>query len=233
MLTTVPKGLLFDLDGTLIDSVDDLVIAINQTLSEIGARPLSRNEVCSFIGKGARNMVQRSLTAVLGEKPDEHLVDKLYLSYVHNMQSLDGKYSKLLPHVTSSLMALKQAGFKLAVVTNKPSIVVEPILKRFELTEYFSIALGADSVEHPKPAPDMLEAAAKALGLSINETVMIGDSMNDALAAKNARIMALLLKTGYNEGINIEDWVQINTPNFPVFDSMQELSQYLLPFQRS
>ena len=211
MLTTVPKGLLFDLDGTLIDSVDDLVIAINQTLSEIGARPLSRNEVCSFIGKGARNMVQRSLTAVLGEKPDEHLVDKLYLSYVHNMQSLDGKYSKLLPHVTSSLMALKQAGFKLAVVTNKPSIVVEPILKRFELTEYFS----------------------KALGLSINETVMIGDSMNDALAAKNAGIMALLLKTGYNEGINIEDWVQINTPNFPVFDSMQELSQYLLPFQRS
>lgn len=233
MLTTAPKGLLFDLDGTLIDSVDDLVIAINQTLSEIGARPLSRDEVCTFIGKGARNMVHRSLTAVLGDKPDEHLVDRLYLSYVHNMQSLDGKYSKLLPHVTSSLTALKQAGFKLAVVTNKPSIVIEPILKRFELTKYFSTVLGADSVEHPKPAPDMLEAAAKALDLKIDETVMIGDSMNDALAAKNAGITALLLKTGYNEGINIEDWVQINTPNFPVFDSMQELSQYLLPFQRS
>lgn len=233
MLAVVPKGLLFDLDGTLIDSIDDLVIAINQTLAEIDARPLSRNEVCTFIGKGARNMVHRSLAAVLDGEPDKILVDRLYLSYVHHMQSLDGKYSKLLPHVIPSLKALKNAGYKMAVVTNKPNIVVEPILKRFELTDYFSIVLGADSVQHPKPAPDMLEVAADALGLRILDTVMIGDSMNDALAAQNAGITALLLKTGYNEGIDIEDWVQINTPNFSVFDTMQELSQYLLAFQRS
>lgn len=227
------KALLFDLDGTLVDSVDDLVVAINQTLGEINARPLTRDEVTTFIGKGARNMVERSLRAVLSTAPQEDEVESCYRAYVQNMNALDAKYSKLLPYVLESLSSLKASGFRMAVVTNKPSVVIPSLLERFELKGFFDVVLGADSVVHPKPAPDMLQLACERLGVKPSEAFMIGDSMNDALAAQNATIPALLLKTGYNEGIKIEDWVKINTPNFPVFDTMRELTQYLLLPKRS
>ena len=233
MPATVPKALLFDLDGTLIDSLGDLHVAINRSLSEISARSLTREEVAKFIGKGARNMVERSLTAVLGTAPSRQQAERLYARYIFYMQEVNGQHSELLPAVFESLSQLQEVGYKMAVVTNKPNVVIPPLLERFKLSKFFSVVLGADSVAHPKPHPDMLLKAINLLGVDFPHTFMIGDSLNDALAARNAGIASLLLKTGYNEGLKIEQWAQLYAPDTPVFDTMRELTQYLLPFQRS
>lgn len=232
MQTTVPKTLLFDLDGTLIDSINDLHVAINHSLTEIQARTLSKEEVSGFIGKGARNMVMRSLGAVYPFPPSDQQIDELYHRYLFHMQRLNGQHSELLPYVYEALTQLQRAGFKMAVVTNKPNIVILPLLERFKISNFFSVILGADSVTHPKPHPDMILKAMDLLGAEPSRSVMIGDSMNDALAAQGAGIVTLLLKTGYNEGIKIEDWAKIYSPNSLIFDTIRELSHYLLQLQR-
>lgn len=226
------KALLFDVDCTLIDSLDDLEIACNQLMQSLNLAPLSRDEVSRFIGKGARILVVRALNARLGRTPTDEEIDQALRVYLRAMAEVDGRYSKLEPNVLEALERLKKFHYPMAVVTNKPHSIAEALLSKFQIRHFFDTVIGADDVTHPKPAPDMLLLAASKLNVTIEECAMIGDSMNDAQAAQNAKAHPLLLRTGFNEGVSIDDWTKIHLPLTPIFDTMEELSDYLENTQR-
>lgn len=224
--------LLFDLDGTLIDSLDDLHYCCTETFKTLGLEPITREQVALFIGKGARVLVQKALHARLGQEPSEEFVERALQEYLRAMAVDDGRYSKLEPFIEDSLAKLKSHGFTMAVVTNKTQSIAVDTLKRFKLDGYFGTIVGAGDAPH-KPAPDMLILAARKLGRPLKQCVMIGDSMNDALAARNAGIGSCLLRTGYNEGMDIDLWAKTYSQGTPVFDTMRELSDYLIEQKRS
>lgn len=226
------KALLFDLDGTLLDSVDDLTVAINNTFASRSLPQIERSDVARFIGKGARVLVQRSLEKVCGQKPGDETVDNVLPDYLNEMKLAEGTRTKQLPGVPEALKRLRNAGFKMAVVTNKPAAIARRLLSQFNLLMYFETIIGAGDVAAIKPNPLMLTEAAHRMGIPIRECVMIGDSMNDSLAAKNAHIHALLVKTGYNEGVAIDQWVLEYATDDLVFDTMTELAQFLIKNER-
>lgn len=226
------KALLFDLDGTLLDSVDDLTVAINNTLMSKALPTIARSDVALFIGKGARVLVQRALTKACGRAPGEKLIDEVLPRYLQEMKLAEGTRTKQIPTVPEALARLQKAGFKMAIVTNKPANVARKLVTQFNLLDFFETLIGAGDVDTIKPDPKMLIEAAHRMGVGIEDCVMIGDSMNDSFAAKNARISALLVKTGYNEGIAIDQWAKEYAPNDLVFDTMAQLADHVIKTER-
>lgn len=226
------KALLFDLDGTLLDSVDDLTVAINNTLMSKALPTIARSDVALFIGKGARVLVQRALTKACGRAPGEKLIDEVLPRYLQEMKLAEGTRTKQIPTVPEALARLQKAGFKMAIVTNKPANVARKLVSQFNLLDFFETVIGAGDVDTIKPDPKMLIEAAHRMGVGIEDCVMIGDSMNDSFAAKNARISALLVKTGYNEGIAIDQWAKEYAPNDLVFDTMAQLADHVIKTER-
>ncbi len=226
------KALLFDLDGTLLDSVDDLTVAINNTLMSKALPTIARSDVALFIGKGARVLVQRALTKACGRAPGEKLIDEILPRYLQEMKLAEGTRTKQIPTVPEALARLQKAGFKMAIVTNKPANVARKLVTQFNLLDFFETVIGAGDVDTIKPDPKMLIEAAHRMGVGIEDCVMIGDSMNDSFAAKNARISALLVKTGYNEGIAIDQWAKEYAPNDLVFDTMAQLADHVIKTER-
>lgn len=167
------------------------------------------------------------------QKPDENTVLETLPRYLSEMKLAEGTRTKQLPGVPQSLKALQEAGFKMAIVTNKPAAIARRLAAQFDLMPYFETILGAGDVDSVKPNPEMLIEAAHRMGVSIRDCVMIGDSMNDSLAARNAGIRAYLLKTGYNEGVVIDQWAKENAPDDLVFNTMTELSEYLINERRT
>ena len=221
------KALLFDLDGTLIDSLDDLVSAINLTMEQNGFAPLSRDAVSRFIGKGSRILVEKALRAVLGNLPPPKTVDLIHRQYLTNMLQTQGRYTRCFDGVHESLSAFQKFGFSLALVTNKPRANTLLLLEQLDLGKYFSVVIAGDDTPNPKPAPDILLNAMQKLGLGPHDCIMIGDSMNDALAAQNAETSCILLETGYNEGISISEWAKIHAPESLVFANIKDIVSYL------
>lgn len=226
------KALLFDLDGTLLDSVDDLTVAINNTLMSKALPTIARSDVALFIGKGARVLVQRALSKACGRAPGEKLIDEVLPRYLQEMKLAEGTRTKQIPTVPEALARLQKAGFKMAIVTNKPANVARKLVTQFNLLDFFETVIGAGDVDTIKPDPKMLIEAAHRMGVGIEDCVMIGDSMNDSFAAKNARISALLVKTGYNEGIAIDQWAKEYAPNDLVFDTMAQLADHVIKTER-
>lgn len=226
------KALLFDLDGTLIDSLDDLVSAINQTMTANNLSSLSREAVSRFIGKGSFILVEKALKEVLGKLPAKNVVEQIHRQYLQNMLHTRGRYTRCFDGVHASLDALKNGGFCLALVTNKPRINTLRLIQQLDLDRFFSVIVAGDDTPNPKPAPDILIVAMTQLGLAPQECIMIGDSMNDALAAQNADTACVLLETGYNEGIGIADWAQIHAPKAKVFATLKDAVPFLKKIAR-
>ena len=221
------KALLFDLDGTLIDSLDDLVSAINRTMEQNGFAPLSRDAVSRFIGKGSRILVEKALRSVLGQTPPKEITDSIHRQYLTNMLLTQGRYTRCFDGLHESLTQFQNLGFSLALVTNKPRANTLQLLKQLELEKFFPVVVAGDDTPHPKPAPDILFSAMRQLGVESKDCIMIGDSMNDAQAALEAGSPCFLLQTGYNEGINIADWAKIHAPESLVFANIKDIVSYL------
>ena len=197
------KAIAFDLDGTLIDSVPDLHAAVNGMLKALELPLCSEEQVRSWVGNGAEVLVQRALTFSCEAAPnDAQLVDAVEVFVKHYDLHLN-KHSKLYDNVAETLTALKQQGYQLAIVTNKPYRFIEPLLTAFNIKAHFSLILGGDSLEKKKPDPMPLNHILTEWHLEKSQLLMVGDSKNDIFAAKSAGVASIGLTYGYNYGEDI------------------------------
>ena len=218
--------LIFDFDGTLIDSVPDLADATNAMLEQLGKPTHTVDVIKGWVGNGSRLLVERALvgrtdvsTAALTVAEADY-AEQLFLAAYNN---LDTSKTVAYPDVDNGLRILYDAGFKLALVTNKPIRFVPDILQAFGWQDLFLEILGGDSLPLKKPDPAPLLHVCHALEMTPNQAVMIGDSKNDILAGQNANMDTLGLSYGYNYGQDIRD----SQPT-KAFDNFADLLDYLL-----
>lgn len=189
----------FDLDGTLVDSLPDLTLALNSAFAEVGLPQAPQELVLTWIGNGADLLFARGLdwTGNAHQFSEQALAQlKQRFNYFY------GKHictvSKLYPNVKETLEALHAKGYPLAVVTNKPTEHVQPVLKAFGLDHLFAETLGGHSLPAIKPHPAPLYYLCGKFGLYPQELLFVGDSQNDILAAQNAGCTSVGLTYGYN-----------------------------------
>ena len=186
--------IIFDLDGTLIDSAPDLTTSINYMLKKLGKETFLEKEVRNWLGDGAQMLVKRALQQDNNEKTFKNALE-IFLNHYEKNFCIN---TKLYPNVLQTLQKLKDKGYILAIVTNKPYKFVNPILDKLNILEYFSCVLGGDSLPTKKPAPEPLLEVCKHFGISTDKALMIGDSKNDIISAKDAGIESIALTYGYN-----------------------------------
>ncbi len=189
--------MLFDLDGTLIDSGSDLASSINLMLADLGRRPLTEAKIGSFVGDGVRVLVYRSLTATHPNAlpPDEALHEKgIALMHRHYADEMF-KTTKLYPHVAETLASFGKK--RKAVVTSKEVRFTKLILEHFNIAEYFNSIVGGDTTPARKPDPGPVLEAMRQLGGSARQTVMVGDSENDVNAGKRAGTYTCAVSYGF------------------------------------
>ena len=197
--------ILFDLDGTLIDSAPDLARSVNYMLRSINHNEFSEEIIDSWVGNGAQTLVKRALSGskTVDENIDNDLFEKslsIFLEYYKNNLCVK---TTPYPNVKTTLETLKNNGYKLAIITNKPFDFIEPILKQLELDNLFELSIGGDSLSEKKPSPLPLQHMCEKFNIKPRNTLMIGDSKNDILAAKAAHIQSVAVSYGYNYGEDI------------------------------
>lgn len=191
-------GVLFDLDGTLLDTIEDLAEGANRMLAEIG-RPLrSQAEIHGFVGKGIPNLVRRCLTE--GSSASEEEIDAAVEVFRRHYAEVNGRSTRIYPGVEESLAVLAGQGLRLACVTNKAAAFTEPLLDRMGLTRWFDAVVSGDTLAVKKPDPAVIHHACGLLGIPAESALVVGDSENDALAARRAGAAVLLVTYGYSEG---------------------------------
>ncbi|KGQ27044.1 phosphoglycolate phosphatase [Gallibacterium anatis CCM5995] len=194
----------FDLDGTLVNSLPDLALAVSHTLKELNLPAPSEALVLTWIGNGADILLARALEWAKFSPDAEQLKQiKARFNYYYG-ENICNK-SQLFPNVKQTLEQLKQKGFILAVVTNKPTQHVIPVLKAFGIDHLFSETLGGQSLPAIKPHPAPLFYLCGKFGILPKELLFVGDSKNDILAARAAGCSVVGLTYGYNYNIPIAD----------------------------
>ena len=197
------KAVLFDLDGTLIDSGDDLANSVNFMLKKMNKKQYDNETIKRWIGNGAAVLVKRALSGSMEIKDiDEEKFQKAFEIFMNHYSENLCVNTRLFDGVREVLESLKDK--KLAIITNKPFKFVSPILEHFKIEDYFDVVLGGDSLDEKKPSAKPLKVACKKLGVLENEAVMVGDSKNDIIAAKNAGIRSVCVTYGYLQGEEAE-----------------------------
>jgi phosphoglycolate phosphatase len=198
----VIKAVLLDLDGTLLDTAPDLAAAANAMLAEQGLAPLAVSVVRDFIGRGIPHLVERCLQAAGAAIPSTRL-DSALASFGAHYSRLNGRASAAFPGVTQGLERLRAGSLRLACVTNKAAAFTIPLLEKAGLVSYFDSVVTADQVGARKPDPGPFLYACRALSIAPSEAAVIGDSANDAEAARAAGCRVLLVSYGYSEGRDV------------------------------
>jgi phosphoglycolate phosphatase len=203
---------IIDLDGTMVDTLGDFAQALNLMLADLlpGDVPAARLDAAAIelmVGKGSEHLVQSALKHVetkmgVGRAAINLVADyeQAYAGYQRYYAGINGRYSAVYPGVVDGLLALQQAGLKLACLTNKPVGFARELLKLKGLDGFFSVVFGGDSFERKKPDPLPLIKTCESLGTVPARTLMIGDSSNDARAARAAGCPVVLVTYGYNHG---------------------------------
>ncbi|MFT0773174.1 phosphoglycolate phosphatase [Psychrobacter aquimaris] len=200
--------LIFDFDGTLIDSVPDLADATNAMLTTLGKNTYHIETIRNWIGNGSRLLVERALVGKVEVAEGELTVeeaDHAEQIFFETYKNLSGSKTVAYPDVDDGLKRLHAAGYTLALVTNKPIRFVPKILQSFGWQDLFSEVMGGDSLAVKKPDPTPLLHVCETLNFSVEQSVMIGDSRNDMLAGQNANMDTLGLSYGYNYGQDIRE----------------------------
>lgn len=195
---------LIDLDGTLLDTVDDIAAAGNATLAEMGRAPISRDTAGSYIGRGAQTFVARMLTGTADGTPDPDELERWMPRFMHHYARENGRHATRFERVDAGLDALRALGLRLACVTNKPRALTLALLAQFGLDVHFDAVVAGGDTERKKPDPQPLHVACERLGVTAARAVMIGDSINDAQAGRAAGCAVLLVPYGYAHGAPVE-----------------------------
>jgi len=199
-------AVIFDLDGTLLDTVPDLHAAVCAMLADLGRPMLSEEAIRCYVGRGIANLVKRSLADSLDAAEDDSPAPADALaSFRRHYARENGRRAQLFPGVLEGLQAIRAQGLPMAVATNKSDAFTRPLLEMTGLADYFSVVVSGDSLPKHKPDPMSLVWTCGRLGVSPADTLFIGDSVNDFLAARAACCRVFLLPYGYNEGRDVQE----------------------------
>lgn len=195
----------FDLDGTLIDSVPDLALAVDAALADLELPAVGEARVRDWVGNGSLVLMERALRHALERDPDRALLERAHAAFLAHYGRDPGNHTRLYPGVREALDALRDRGLPLALVTNKPSAFIAPILEAFGLEGHFGLCLGGDSLTQKKPDPTPLRHVAAHFGVSPSACLMVGDSRHDIEAGRAAGFRTLAVPYGYNHGEPVRD----------------------------
>jgi phosphoglycolate phosphatase len=203
-------AVMIDLDGTLLDTVPDLAAAAERMLAALNLPGRSQEEIRSFIGKGIPNLVQRCLQASVGGAradvlQDEALQAQALALYQDFYFAESGRRTAIYPGVIDGLERFRAMHLRLACVTNKAARFTVPLLEQMGLAPYFELVVSGDTLARKKPDPMQLSHICAEFALAPPQALLIGDSANDALAARAAGCPVLCVSYGYSEGGDVRD----------------------------
>lgn len=191
------RAAIVDLDGTLVDTLGDFAAALEGMLAALGLPGVTRDFVEHSIGKGSEHLIRRTLAQV---GADAALYDAAWDRYQQQYRQINGRHSALYPGAADGLLRLRARGWRLACLTNKPVVFARDLLAAKGIAGHFEHVFGGDSYARRKPDPLPVRATCAALGTPPAATLVIGDSANDALAARAAGCPVVLVTYGYNHG---------------------------------
>lgn len=214
----LPRLVMFDLDGTLMDSVPDLAAAVDKMLMLLGREPAGMARVRDWVGNGSKVLVRRALAGKLQhDGVADELADEALALF---MQAYSGGHelTTVYPGVRECLDWLRERDVKLSIITNKPAQFIEPLLEEKGLAGYFQWLVGGDTLPQQKPDPAALLWVMSQAGVAPDASLFVGDSRNDVRAAKAAAVPCVALTYGYNHGEPIAN----EAPTL-VLDDLREL----------
>jgi phosphoglycolate phosphatase len=219
------QAVMIDLDGTMVDTIGDFEVALNRALTDLQVPTANRLLIERSIGKGSEHLIrtvlkhQFALPEMSGNTREvEQLFTPVWKRYEHHYLSINGEFSNVFPGVMEGLEQIKALGLPMACLTNKPVSFTLPLIQDKGLAPYFTKVFGGDSFERKKPDPLPLLKTCEALQSLPAQTLMVGDSSNDAQAADAAGCPVVLMTYGYNHGEPIQ-----NTPALAWLDSLVQL----------
>ena len=191
-------AVLFDLDGTLVDTAEDLCGALNKALKALGRPPVAVQAVKGMIGGGFPNLVKRGLEATGGPLPEPQFSEVVATARADYEENVAVR-SKPYPGVLEALRSLNQRGTKMGVCTNKPAAASRKLLAALGIEKYMSVIVGGDSLPVKKPHPQMAREVLKKLGVGVEGAVLVGDSETDVKLARAAGLAVILVEGGYSD----------------------------------
>jgi len=221
------KAVMIDLDGTLVDSIPDLAAAANGMLREMGRPELPAEVIRTFVGKGIPNLVARSLTGDLDGTVPQDVLERAMPIYERWYTAVNGRHSTIYPGVMDGLDALRKARFPLACVTNKSGRFTTALLECLDLAPYFTQVVAGDTLPQKKPDPAQLLHACRGFDVAPRDMLLIGDSVNDAQAARAAGCPVFCVPYGYNEGRDVRV-LDVDS----IVDSLADAAKLLEPLPR-
>ncbi|MBD3897156.1 phosphoglycolate phosphatase [Halomonas sp. ML-15] len=194
------KLVVFDLDGTLVDSVPDLAAAVDAALADDGLSARGEARVRDWVGNGSHKLIERALDDALGELPSAERQERGHARFLHHYGLAPNRLTRLYPGVREALDGLRAADMPLGLVTNKPQAFIAPILEGFGLADHFGLCLGGDALPQKKPDPAPLLHLARHFRVAPGDCLMVGDSRHDIEAGRRAGFRTLAVPYGYNHG---------------------------------
>jgi len=216
-----PRLLVFDLDGTLLDTLGDITVLLGRALVAHGRPPLPAAVVRGFLGDGAHALVAKAVARSDGDSPEEALIQRVLARYRAEYEADPTPATRTMPHVEALLAWLPTAGLQAAVCTNKPAAVARAVVAR-SLPDVFVCVVGQGDAPRIKPAPDLLERVLTLSRTSPGEAWMIGDGPQDVLAARAAGVTSVAVENGYGH----RDEVVAARPDLSLAD-LGELRRWL------
>lgn len=199
------RAAIVDLDGTMVDTLGDFLVALRGMLDELGLGDVTPEQVEQRVGKGSEHLVAQVLRLHVPARQADALHARALEVYQRHYALANGRHSQVFPGVPQGLQRLREAGLALACVTNKPGVHARELLRRKGLLDFFAFVAGGDAFERRKPDPMPLLRSCEQLGQVPGCTLMVGDSKNDAAAAEAAGCPVVLATYGYNHGEPIRD----------------------------
>ncbi|MFC5459765.1 phosphoglycolate phosphatase [Massilia niabensis] len=198
--TAVIRAAIIDLDGTMLDTVPDFELALNGMRAEFELAPITQDVIHPMVGKGSEKLIRDVLALDYDAARIDALFDDAMAAYQRHYLAINGERSSLFDGVIEGLQAMRSLGLRLACVTNKPIAFTTPLLAQKGLAPFFELVYGGDSLPRKKPDPLPLLQVCKDFDLAPSQVLAIGDSSNDAEAARAAGCFVLTVPYGYNHG---------------------------------